>query len=284
MRYTAFLVVHLAGAMLLSLVVHSAALDQQWMVTVGSLDAIPCESAAITLELRNPAADLVSTYSVPLDLNVVGVGTSAWTLRVPKTGEYTLQAIDHGCSDEARTVTRIPVQISEHGMPDQVVLLATGNKARWRLYYFGVTRRLSGIGILEFDDEARRLRNISEDTIRTCTLMLGPPVRELRLVGDKWEEGQQYEYVGEERALSPGDSVRFTLPRVRVIRATHKDETDSSGEPPGLLARLLEAKTAPPTGTYAYIGKPPPGHISDEPFIGHCDTYVLELAVSSGNK
>jgi hypothetical protein len=134
-----------------------------------------------------------------------------------------------------------------------------------------------GLGVLEFDEEAHRLKNVSENTIRPCRLMLGSPVRELKLVGDNWVEGQEYEYVGEGHTLSPGDGVTLEPPRAQVVQATDKDVV--SGDPPPLLARLLEARTTPPSGTFAYIGDPPHGH-TDEPFIGHCDTYVLELPVS----
>jgi hypothetical protein len=253
------------------------------MVTVGSVDAKPCESAAITLELRNPAAEIVSTYAVPLDLGVLGVGSSVWSLQIPELGYYTLAAIDHGCSEGSRTATAIPIHISEQGILDQVILAATGNGTRWRLYYLGVTRRLTGLGVLEFEEETHHLRNVSENTIRTCRQMLGPPVRELRLVGDKWEEGKHYEYKGGDRTLSSGERVKLESPRARVIRRRDKDETGSGRGSAPFLARLLEAKTTPPAGTYGYIGDPPYGG-TDKPFLGHCDTYVIELDVSPKDK
>jgi len=262
-------------AVLIPLIAGAAARSQHWDVTIGSIQATPCEDARVTLTLKDSGDAVVSEYAVPLDLGLLGVGTSLFSLQVPRLGAYTLTATDHGCAEGSGSQTTIPLVVSERQMPDQIILLAEGNDDEWRLSYFGFTRRLAGSGVLQYDADQRRLRNVSDMTIAPCPFSLWSPLRELNLINDSWEEGREYRYPTEADSLVAGGELIVEKSNARIVR-----KQSSKGEAAApVLARILEARTIPTTSTFTYIGESADQNTS-EPFPGHCDTYVLELFIS----
>jgi len=276
-------VLALLGANASSARTDDAGVTFRWHVSLGSVDAQPCEGAAMTLQLHDYRGTLVSTLKVSMELNSLGIGGETWEVNVPSIGNYLVTVVDHGCDEYSQSDTSIPIPVSGSEGPETIILLADGRDREWHLYYFGVTKRRFTRGVFEVGEDPLTLTNVSSNRIRVCRTMPGPQVQIFELLGGKWQEGDGYEYPEDLDAIQPGESVELKESRVRFITAKPDEGDEPDSRSSGVEARLLRLRTRPERGSYVYITEPPHG-ATDEAFIGFCDSHLVDLGAPPANE
>jgi hypothetical protein len=242
------------------------------MISLGSVDAQPCDNASVILKLQDKAGNPVSQFDVPTTTNVVGVASHSWELTLPRPGVYELTACDRGCGKTPPTETAISIVVGDKEAPDSIILLAEGNKRRWHLSYFGVIRRVLGAGTIHAEGDPPTITNVSGSTLRPCQTMLGSPAQVLELVDGQWREAATYDFPGDLKRLARDVPVTLKEPRVRVFSGNPDAEQPSSESQ--ATARILKLHILPEASHYSYIGDD--GKMT-EPFIGFCDSYFIDL-------